>query len=446
MVSPSTLRKIALLGAAGTLLALFSVREGRAAGASSSPNASLIAQSPFVSYAFGLTADVSVTGDVPSSVTRGTAFSFRFLIANAGPGAASSVILAQPVPAGLQFQTQGSDARCQEENGQVTCAIGTISNNQPVVVAVSYKTPLFDACIDTTLASMATVESYQGDPVVSNNHTQALSVVIKCGAVLTECADSRDNDGDTFVDLQDPGCRGPDGNDESTDFWEKAAARERMRERQRLLQRLRPISPPPPPVRIRITPPPPAPPRSVPLTPARAGTVTVHLSTSQSEAHPGETVVTTVTLRNRSDEMQSGLLVVLQYPAAAGTAFTDNPGGSVHGGQVTWQVNQLRPRQTRTLTAHITLSPDLLHGDTVTLDATVFGAGPPETSAAPVGIIRQLPATGLSPFTHPLENTRTFLRPMGISDPVSDAITFTLFALLFAGLGTVVMRRARMAR
>ncbi len=74
---------------------------------------------------------------IPNAVNVGSNLTYTFEIANYGPGAATGLILTDPLPAGLSFvsadATQGS---CLYSNGTVNCTLGTLAPGATATVNI----------------------------------------------------------------------------------------------------------------------------------------------------------------------------------------------------------------------------------------------------------------------------------------------------------------------
>jgi uncharacterized repeat protein (TIGR01451 family) len=172
-----------LLGAAGLLAALVALTA--LAGASSG------APAPSGS------ADVSVNkSDSPDPVFTGAALSYSIQVANAGPDAATHVVVTDKLPGGVTFvsatPTQGSCATNKNKR-QVTCRLGTIGVQGGPVYAPGGG-PVYTPSAATVtiqvlapgkpgrITNTATVLSDLKDPNPHNNTASATTRVIKGAA------------------------------------------------------------------------------------------------------------------------------------------------------------------------------------------------------------------------------------------------------------------------
>lgn len=410
-----------------------------------------IAQS---TYTPGFAADLLVTQDGPSVVNRGSVFGYNVAVSNQGPGIATGIVATADIPPGFLFEPGASDARCRQTGQKVVCDVPDLRTGNPFTFRIAYRTPFFDACVDTTVAHVVKIEAYEQDPNPANNRSQDVTTTVTCGAPSTQCTDRRDNDADGRVDERDAGCHSdlnaanantyrPQGDDETLDQQEEARLREEERQRQRIQMRQnrgRPLPPPPP---VRVLPPLPPPVFPVPPAPARRATrdLAVALRASHSEAQPGDSVSYTVVVRNVGDRPLAELDVVSRYPE--GSLSVDDPGSAAASpGELRWTVPSLLPRQSRTLSYSVTLSPTLRHGDSVSQTVQVYGGSNVPASTATVAIIQALPQTGIADFTAALENSRRFLSPLrGIG--AGSALAFVAAFSALATGGMLAAKRKR---
>lgn len=380
-------------------------------------------------YTSGLAVDMLVSQDGPATVARGSVFTYNVLVSNLGPGVANGVSVSDTVAPGFVFEPSASDPRCSLSGRQVVCLLGDFRTSAPVTIRISFRTPIFDACVDTTAVHVVSVSSYEQDTNLGNNKSQPVTTTIKCGPPATQCSDGRDNDVDGFVDQSDPGCHSdfnaanlssyrPQSDDETLDQQDSARRIEEQRQRQRLEIRRRGsvgrITVPPPP------PPPPAPPVVIPVrvAPRRpvvrtrpARDVAVSFVGSQTEAMVGDSIVYTLNVRNLSDRELRGLQVVVSYPESNFTVV--DAGAGTVGNSITWMLSTLQPGQSRTLSYSLRVNPGTQPGDTLSQTVRVTGGTNVPTAFASLAILQPLPQTGISTFTGELENTARFLRPLG---------------------------------
>ncbi|MEJ3405479.1 hypothetical protein WDJ51_12120 [Rathayibacter sp. YIM 133350] len=86
---------------------------------------------------------------LPSAVAQGGAGSFRLTIANAGPGAATNVVLSDPLPSGLSIVSV-SDPACVVAGSTLNCAFPSIAANaDPVQIDVEVLATAVGALVNT---------------------------------------------------------------------------------------------------------------------------------------------------------------------------------------------------------------------------------------------------------------------------------------------------------
>src|SRR6185503_15080510 len=74
-------------------------------------------------------ADVTLTTAAPDLVNLGGNATFTLMVTNAGPDTATDVTLTNALPAGLNFVSAvSSQGTCANDNGRVTCALGSLTN------------------------------------------------------------------------------------------------------------------------------------------------------------------------------------------------------------------------------------------------------------------------------------------------------------------------------
>src|SRR5262249_48150325 len=121
----------------------------------------------------GRVADVSITKTVSSStVTAGSSLTYRLTVTNNGPSAASSVVVTDPLPAGVIVT---SAPGCTGTT-TLTCAMGDLSVSAVATMAVTVLVgpSLGDGA---ALTNTATVIAAETDPSTVNNTASAVTTV-----------------------------------------------------------------------------------------------------------------------------------------------------------------------------------------------------------------------------------------------------------------------------
>jgi uncharacterized repeat protein (TIGR01451 family) len=125
-------------------------------------------------------ANLSIVKTAPSgTITRGNVITYSVVVTNAGPSAATNVVVRDQVPAGVTFAAGSSDNACSLQGNEVVCAIGDLAKNATRTLALSFNVPTIDNCADSTLANTATVSGSPNDSVTSNN-TSTSTVTLAC--------------------------------------------------------------------------------------------------------------------------------------------------------------------------------------------------------------------------------------------------------------------------
>jgi uncharacterized repeat protein (TIGR01451 family) len=122
-------------------------------------------------------ADLSISKSAsPDPVNQGDTLVYTLTVANNGPAAAANVVVTDPLPAAVTYQsssaTQGS---CSQASGTVTCNIGAMSNGQIVTVTINVTATTFSSA--SYAVNTASVSSSTSDPDSSNNSSTFTSTV-----------------------------------------------------------------------------------------------------------------------------------------------------------------------------------------------------------------------------------------------------------------------------
>ena len=106
-------------------------------------------------------ADLSLTkSDSPDPVLLGGTVTYDLTVQNSGPQSATGVELVDTLPAGVTFgSATPSQGTCNEASGTVTCALGTLADEQSATVQI-----LVTAESTGTITNQASVTSEVGDP------------------------------------------------------------------------------------------------------------------------------------------------------------------------------------------------------------------------------------------------------------------------------------------
>ena len=140
------------------------------------------------------TSDLSLTNvDSPDPVTGDAPLAYAIQVANAGPDAATNVVVTDNLPKGTTFvsaeATQGA-CTVSSNHQKVTCTLGTLAVNagpqySPVTVTIHVLAPAKGGK-GGTISDTASVDSDMKDPKRGNNSAKATTTVleaptVKCG-------------------------------------------------------------------------------------------------------------------------------------------------------------------------------------------------------------------------------------------------------------------------
>jgi uncharacterized repeat protein (TIGR01451 family) len=119
-------------------------------------------------------ADVGITKSGPATILAGAPLTYTLTVSNAGPQAASNVVVNDTLPAGTTFvsatPTQGSCAGTTT----VTCTLGAIASGGSATITLIVDAPF----VPTTISNSAAVSNApESDPAVGNNRSSAETVV-----------------------------------------------------------------------------------------------------------------------------------------------------------------------------------------------------------------------------------------------------------------------------
>ena len=119
---------------------------------------------------------VSIAGS-PEPVVLSDTITYTITVENAGPALASNVVLSDPLPAGVAYQSaNSSQGSCTETSGSVTCALGDLPATATATIAVRVT-----ASTPGTFINAVTVTTTETDPDTTNNtaswtsHVQVVS-------------------------------------------------------------------------------------------------------------------------------------------------------------------------------------------------------------------------------------------------------------------------------
>lgn len=119
-------------------------------------------------------ANLSLTGtSTPSSVTQGDNITYTLNVQNAGPQAATNVVLTDTLPAQTTFVS--SSIACSLSGASLSCPLGTILSAGSTSVAVTVRT---STATPGSVSNIASLSSQVPDPNTANNSVTLVTPVI----------------------------------------------------------------------------------------------------------------------------------------------------------------------------------------------------------------------------------------------------------------------------
>lgn len=133
-------------------------------------------------------ADLSVTkADAPDPVLVGQELTYTLMVANAGPHAATSVVLTDSLPAGATFVPATASQGTCTGTSTVACSLGTIGSGGSATVTIKVR-----PASAGTLTNQATVTADEIDPNPGNNAATAMTTVNPAADLSVTQTDSPD--------------------------------------------------------------------------------------------------------------------------------------------------------------------------------------------------------------------------------------------------------------
>jgi uncharacterized repeat protein (TIGR01451 family) len=122
-------------------------------------------------------ADLSISKSAsPDPVNQGDTLVYSITVANNGPAAATSVVMTDPLPSAVTYQSSSAtQGTCSQASGTVTCNIGTMSNGQIVTITINVTATTFSS--SSLAVNTASVSSATSDPDNTNNSSTFTSTV-----------------------------------------------------------------------------------------------------------------------------------------------------------------------------------------------------------------------------------------------------------------------------
>jgi fimbrial isopeptide formation D2 family protein/uncharacterized repeat protein (TIGR01451 family) len=122
----------------------------------------------------GPAADLALVKTGPASVVTGGAISWTLQVVNHGPSVAHEVLVLDPLPAGVSFQSAvPSRGACSLAAGQLSCTLGTLADGAEAQITVMALAPEATG----TLVNTATVSATEPDGKPSDNTSSASTEV-----------------------------------------------------------------------------------------------------------------------------------------------------------------------------------------------------------------------------------------------------------------------------
>ncbi|MGN6184448.1 MAG: DUF11 domain-containing protein, partial [Thermoanaerobaculia bacterium] len=115
-------------------------------------------------------ANLSITKTAVNRVLPGSSFDYTITVANAGPDAATNVIVTDNLPPSLTLVSATPSQGSCSGTTTITCTLGTINSGANATITLTVNAPAVDANVSNT----ATVSSDQSDPSTANNAATAI--------------------------------------------------------------------------------------------------------------------------------------------------------------------------------------------------------------------------------------------------------------------------------
>lgn len=126
-------------------------------------------------------ADLSLTkSDSPDPISTGGTLTYSLSVANAGPSAATSLVLTDTLPTGVTSPTaSGPGWSCVVKGSVVTCSLASLASGSSSIVTIQATAPLTAG----TVTNSANVTSATTDPNSANNSDAETTGVTSCSAL-----------------------------------------------------------------------------------------------------------------------------------------------------------------------------------------------------------------------------------------------------------------------
>ncbi len=117
--------------------------------------------------------DLAITKSAPTTATAGFSFSYTVKVTNNGPANATTVVVTDPLPAGLVFVSSSPVACTGAPN--LSCTVGSLANGASSSLSIKVNVPTNFP--PSTISNTASVKANQPDPNPSNNAATANTLV-----------------------------------------------------------------------------------------------------------------------------------------------------------------------------------------------------------------------------------------------------------------------------
>jgi uncharacterized repeat protein (TIGR01451 family) len=140
--------------------------------------------------------DLSITKtDSPDPIAAGNILTYTLNVSNAGPSAATDVVVTDVLPAGVEYLSN-SDSCVEAPAGTLTCSLGNLATGATTSFTISVRVPAsFPTGSSTSIINTATVTADQADSNPLNNTATATTQVLESAdlRLLKECKPDQPN-------------------------------------------------------------------------------------------------------------------------------------------------------------------------------------------------------------------------------------------------------------
>lgn len=410
-------------------------------------------------------ADMAIVKTGPSSVQRGTNFTYQLAVTNNGPQAATNVVVTDSLPSELIYLPGSSDSRCVLNGQTVTCQLGTMTSGQSTTITIGVTSNYQggNSCSQATVTNRATVTSSTPDSNQSNNSSQ-MNTTLTCPNVVTFCpnvtVDADDNEVDagdeidyeirvrnntnqsqTFdltafldrdTDFVDANGGGDDNGHEVE--WNNVYIGANDTKVLDLTVETDSDLNDGDSVRLRVETDCDSDSVDVDINGERIArgeaNLTIDKSVDRNEALPGDVLSYTLTIRNTGSDSVNDVVVDDVHTSNRLTIFSA-PGGTISGNAIHWNLGTMSRGAVRILHYTASVSLDAQNGDMIPNTATVRAPGQYASDSELVRVIRTLPQTGAPQVLATLMPIRS--NGGGTSGGMPFIASFLV--ILFGGLG-----------